>query len=143
MTPNLAQSLLQSLIGGMVIGLAAGLFWLLNGRVAGISGLAAGLITRHWQGRTLENLLFLAGLPVGVLIYRAELGAPPFVLTEQPVVLVVGGVLVGLGTATAGGCTSGHGVCGLARLSPRSMVATATFMLVAMITVFVARHVLP
>ncbi|KWO81895.1 YeeE/YedE [Burkholderia ubonensis] len=111
-----------------------------NGRVAGISGIVGGLLARRADGRD-WRLAFVAGLIVAPLMLRAAgIGAPPQVDASWPV--VAAGLLVGIGTRYAGGCTSGHGVCGLSRGSLRSLVATATFMAVGFLIVFVQRHVL-
>lgn len=131
-----------ALAGGMLIGLAAVLLLWLNGRVAGVSGVAAGL----WWGEggdRVWRVLFLVGLIVGCGAWVALGGAAPQARPGFPVpLLVIGGLLVGYGTALSGGCTSGHGVCGLARLAPRSITATVVFLLVAVVTTFVVRHVL-
>lgn len=112
-----------------------------NGRVAGISGIVGGLLARRADGRD-WRLAFVAGLIVAPLMLRAAgIGAAPQVDASWPVV-VAAGLLVGIGTRYAGGCTSGHGVCGLSRGSLRSLVATATFMAVGFLIVFVQRHVL-
>ena len=122
----------RAALGGVLIGLAAGLLMLANGKVAGISGLFAGLLG---GGRSAEDLLFLAGLPLGLLLYGFLGGAVHLVMTSSPLLLLGGGLLVGVGTRLGGGCTSGHAVCGLARLSPRSLVATIVFMAAAIATV--------
>ncbi len=132
----------SALLGGALIGTAALLSWLLLGRVAGISGILAGAARtegaeRHWR------LAFLGGLVVAPVAYALLGGTLPVPeVTRNPAMLVVAGLLVGFGTRMGSGCTSGHGVCGLARLSPRSMAATGVFMASAMATVFVTRHVL-
>ena len=128
-----------ALLGGALIGLAATLLLLLNGRIAGISGIMAGAIAvpgpeRDWR------TAFLVGLIFGPMVFALFGGDLPHPVLPGMAVLVIGGFLVGFGTRLAGGCTSGHGVCGLARLSPRSLAATATFVATAMATVFVARH---
>ena len=132
-----------ALLGGVLIGLAASLFMLLNGRVAGISGIFAGAL-RPVRGDFAWRLLYVSGLVGGgivtALLFPA-LAAKSTVDVRLPMV-IVGGVLVGFGARLSNGCTSGHGVCGLARLSPRSIVATVTFMATAAATVFVARHAL-
>ena len=137
-------SLWRGLIGGLMIGTAAVLFLFGTGRVAGISGILGGALNRSIGEARSDfpvNIVFLAGLVLGPLLVAA-LGAP----VEAPIMqagtvgLVIGGILVGFGTRFGGGCTSGHGVCGLARLSKRSLVATVTFMIVAALTVFVLRH---
>lgn len=127
------------LVGGLLIGLAVALMLLLNGRVAGISGIVGGLLTL----RVRENfwrLAFVAGLVLGALGYLTATEVPVRVLAPLPAV-VAGGLLVGFGTRLGSGCTSGHGLCGVARLSRRSVVATATFFGVAMLTVFLTGHV--
>ncbi|KVU83873.1 YeeE/YedE [Burkholderia ubonensis] len=112
-----------------------------NGRVAGISGIVGGLLARRADGRDCR-LAFVAGLIVAPLMLRAAgIGAAPQVDASWPVVIAAG-LLVGIGTRYAGGCTSGHDVCGLSRGSLRSLVATATFMAVGFLIVFVQRHVL-
>jgi uncharacterized protein len=128
----------QALIGGVLIGLAATLLLLGNGRIAGISGILAGTIAapgpdRDWRTAFLVGLIF--GPPL-FAFFGGTLPAP--VLPALPVV-VAAGLLVGFGTRLGGGCTSGHGVCGLARLSPRSLAATAVFVAAAMATVYLVR----
>lgn len=129
----------SGLAGGALIGAAAGLFMFTNGRVAGISGIAAEL-TGRWPRHWPQNLLFLAGLPLGLLLWRRfGLGETAIHLVESDLALVAAGLLVGFGARLGGGCTSGHGVCGLARLSPRSLAATAVFMAVAVLVVALRR----
>lgn len=140
---------LSATIGGLLIGLSATLLWVVNGRTAGISNVAGGIYPVR-RGDVLWRVVFLIGLPVGGWVGYA---AGPSILAEVPATLpaielptlwlVVAGLLVGIGTRVGRGCTSGHGVCGLSRFSIRSVVAVATFMATAMITVFVVRHVLP
>jgi hypothetical protein len=135
------HALLLGLAGGVLIGAAAGVFMLSTGRVAGISGIAAEL-TGRWPDRWPQNLTFLAGLPLSLLLWKALSGGEMAVhLPGSNLLLVVAGLLVGVGTRLGGGCTSGHGVCGLARLSPRSLAATATFVLVAILVVALKRIV--
>jgi uncharacterized membrane protein YedE/YeeE len=128
--------------GGVLIGLAALLLALFNGRVAGISGILGGglrapLDDLGWR------LAFLAGLALAPQIYQSTVGViEPVTVRSSSAILVLGGLLVGFGTRLGNGCTSGHGVCGIARLSPRSLAATAVFMLSAAATVFVLRHVI-
>ena len=132
----------SALAGGVIIGLSAVLLMALLGRVAGISGIVRGIIGAA-AGEAGWRTAFLIGLVAGPILWGAVGGAvPPVELTAGPFVLAAGGLLVGVGTAIGGGCTSGHGVCGLARLSPRSRVATLTFMAVGIATVFVTRHVI-
>lgn len=131
----------SSLIGGALIGIAAALFVLATGRILGISGTFAG-VAMPQRGDFAWRATLLAGLIGAPLVYRAAGGTlPPVEITGSPVLLIVAGLLVGIGTRVGSGCTSGHGVCGLARLSPRSVVATATFLITAVVTVFVMRHV--
>lgn len=137
-----AVPLLAAINGGLLIGAAAGLLLLLNGRVAGVSGLAAvaaGLL----PGSTprAQAAAFVIGLPLGAALIAAAVRPPSVTVTSSAPLLVVAGLLVGFGTRLGNGCTSGHGVCGIARLSPRSLIATATFMAVAAATVFVVRQV--
>ena len=127
----------SSLAGGVLIGLAAAMLVLLNGRIAGISGIVGGLVAAR-RGDTTWRVAFVLGLfaaPLVMLLYatapRIDAGAGT---------LAVAGLLVGLGTSYGSGCTSGHGVCGLSRLSPRSLVATAAFMAAGVATVYLARH---
>jgi uncharacterized protein len=131
----------RSLAGGILLGIATAMFLLLNGRVLGISGIASGLL-RHARGDALWRVLFLAGLLAAPFVLGAvyPLPAPRFD-TGWPT-LVAAGLLVGWGTRLGSGCTSGHGICGLSRLSPRSLVATLCFMATGFATVFVVRHLL-
>ncbi len=137
---------LQSLAGGALIGLAASLLLLLNGRIAGVSGIVGALfapIRGQIDGRSFESTAFVVGLPAGVFGFFLVFGEWPEVRMEASLpVLVFGGLLVGFGTRLGSGCTSGHGVCGLARLSYRSFAAVGTFFAVAAATVFVMEHVL-
>ena len=127
----------SALTGGVLIGLSAALLWVGLGRIAGISGILAGIRTpdRAWR------IVFVAGLIAAPLLYRLAGGtATTPVIAASPLVVVAGGLLVGIGTRLGGGCTSGHGVCGIARLSRRSVVATAVFMAAAMATVYLTHH---
>ena len=128
---------LASLIGGMLIGTSAVMLLLLNGRIAGISGIVGRLV----QGvQTATNLAFVIGLPLGVLVYLLAFGGWPEGRTTVGLPLIVAaGLLVGFGSRMGSGCTSGHGVLGLARLSPRSMVAVATFLTAGVVAVAVLR----
>lgn len=133
---------LSGAIGGALIGLAAALLLAFNGRIAGISGIVGGLLPPR-AGDMAWRMLFVAGIALGGLLVRVFTGAPLAQTSgTSTLMLALGGVLVGFGSRLGAGCTSGHGICGLARLSPRSMVAVGTFMASAMITVFVLRHVL-
>ncbi|MCR6668281.1 MAG: YeeE/YedE family protein [Methyloversatilis sp.] len=131
----------SSLAGGVLIGLSAALLILGSGRVAGISGIVGGLLKRGGPDTT-WRLAFLGGLLSAPLLWRLFAALPE----AQPVagggLLVVAGLLVGIGTRYGSGCTSGHGVCGLSRLSPRSLVATLAFMGAGFATVYVVRHLL-
>ncbi|WP_339481205.1 MULTISPECIES: YeeE/YedE family protein [unclassified Pseudomonas] len=131
----------SSLAGGMLIGLAASLFVVANGRIAGISGLIGSLLQRGSEGLG-EKALFLLGLLVAPLLWGVFARLPPIEFQSGWFGLTVAGLLVGVGTRYGSGCTSGHGVCGLSRLSPRSMAATVCFMLSGFATVFVLRHVI-
>ena len=129
-------------LGGVLIGLAAVLLLLANGRIAGVSGILGGLLSRK-RGDIGWRAAFVLGLWLGGLVYWAARGAPfEVALQATPAVMIVAGFLVGYGTRLGSGCTSGHGVCGIARFSPRSMVATAVFMASGVATVFVVRHVI-
>lgn len=137
---------LQSLVGGAFIGLGACLLLVLNGRAAGVSGVAGGIVSGvlgRVDGEFLERAAFLAGLILGPFVFLILFGAlPASTITGVIPVLIVGGLLVGFGTRLGSGCTSGHGICGLARLSRRSFAAVVTFFIVAIVTVFVMEHVL-
>ena len=130
-----------ALIGGMLIGLAAAMFALLNGRIAGISGILGGLL-KPSRGDIKWRLAFIGGLIAAPLAYRLFSALPRVQIDVGYVALVAAGLLVGVGTRYGSGCTSGHGVCGLSRLSTRSLVATLTFMGAGFVTVFVLRHLL-
>ena len=128
-----------SLAGGVLIGLAAAMLVLFNGRIAGISGIIGGLLTPR-RGEIAWRIAFVAGLFAAPLA-MALLGSNPVPRIDAGFgMLVAAGLLVGVGTSYGSGCTSGHGVCGLSRLSPRSLAATAAFMLAGMVTVFLVRH---
>ncbi|MBX8473927.1 YeeE/YedE family protein [Pseudomonas cichorii] len=128
----------SALAGGLLIGLAASLFVLGNGRITGISGLLASLL-QQGEGRN-EKALFIVGLLVSPLIWGLFSAWPAMSFETSWPGLIVAGLLVGIGTRYGSGCTSGHGVCGITRLSPRSMVATVVFMLAGFCTVFILRH---
>ena len=130
-----------SLEGGVLIGAAAAMFLLLNGRVAGISGVLGGLL-RPSAGDIGWRAAFIAGLVAAPLLYQLAAPLPTVQIDAGTGLLVTAGLLVGLGTRYGSGCTSGHGVCGLSRLSPRSLVATAAFMAAGFMTVFIVRHLL-
>lgn len=129
----------SALAGGALIGLAAALFIMLNGRIAGISGLLASLLERKAEGRG-EKALFLLGILLAPLLWLIAGEWPQMEFQTNWLGLLIAGVLVGVGTRYGAGCTSGHGVCGISRLSARSIVATLTFMAAGFATVFVIRH---
>jgi uncharacterized membrane protein YedE/YeeE len=133
-------NLIGGLVGGVLIGLAAVLLLAFNGRIAGVSGILGGLITFGERNERLWRLAFLLGLIAGPALYRLFYGVLPLQIQADIPILAAAGLLVGLGTRIGSGCTSGHGVCGLARLSPRSLLATITFMILGMVTVYVAKH---
>jgi uncharacterized protein len=134
---------LASTIGGMLIGLAAVMLLALNGRIAGISGIIGRLLPPYAEGKPSGAASFVLGLVLAPLVYAAAAGAPfAQTVSGNVVLMAAAGLLVGFGTGVGGGCTSGHGVCGMARLSPRSIIATATFMATGFLTVFVMRHVI-
>lgn len=132
---------LTALAGGLLIGSAAGLLLLLSGRVAGVSGMLASA-TGFARGGTPRGqaAAFIVGLPTGAALVFAFLRSPDVQVTSSLPLLIFAGLLVGFGTRLGNGCTSGHGVCGMARLSPRSIAATLTFMAAGFATVFAARH---
>ncbi len=136
MTPAMAIG------GGLLIGTAAALLLLLSGRIAGVSGMVA-TATKIGGGGTpwSQATAFIVGLPIGAALIALFVRTPEVSVTSSVPLLVAAGLLVGFGTRLGNGCTSGHGVCGMARLSPRSIAATATFMASAVATVFVVRHV--
>jgi uncharacterized membrane protein YedE/YeeE len=131
-----------SAAGGMLIGLAAALLWLGLGRIAGISGIVGGILPIR-RKETAWRVAFLAGLLAAPLLLGLAVGySAPTPVLESVDLLVVAGLLVGFGTRLGSGCTSGHGVCGIARLSPRSLISTGVFMATAAATVFLVRHVI-
>jgi uncharacterized membrane protein YedE/YeeE len=137
------QAFLNALLGGALIGLSASVLLVVDGRVAGISGILGGVLQPR-RGETGWRVAFLTGLLAGAgalaVFYRRALSAQPPALPT--VWLVVAGLLVGVGTQLASGCTSGHGVCGLSRLSKRSVAAVMSFMIAAAVTTYFIRHVL-
>jgi hypothetical protein len=130
-----------SLLGGGAIGIAAALLMLLNGRVAGVSGIIGGLLAPA-RGDTAWRVLFIAGLFAAPSFYQLVRQVPVPTIEASHAVVALAGLLVGVGTRYGAGCTSGHGVCGLGRLSPRSLVATLSFMIAGFATVFVVRHLI-
>lgn len=128
-----------SLAGGMLIGLAAAMLILFNGRIAGISGIVGGLL-RPRRGDLGWRIAFLAGLIGTPLLWQLWQALPPVRIEADTPALIVAGLLVGVGVRYGAGCTSGHGVCGLSRLSPRSLAATCAFMAAGFLTVYLLRH---
>jgi uncharacterized membrane protein YedE/YeeE len=132
----------SAVLGGALIGLSASLLLMTTGRIAGISGIIAGMLVPASDGRSWRGL-FVGGLIVGCgLVRLVTADAVPITIAASSAELLAAGLLVGFGTRLANGCTSGHGICGLARLSPRSIVATLTFMASGALTVFMMRHLL-
>lgn len=131
----------SSLAGGIVIGISAAMLILLNGRIAGISGVLGGLL-RPLRGDVTWRVAFIAGLVGAPLLYALFSELPRPQIDSGYAGLIAAGLLVGVGTRYGSGCTSGHGVCGISRLSPRSLVATAAFMLAGFVTVYIVRHLL-
>ena len=139
----MTQTWLFGLGGGLLIGIASAVLLLGNGRIAGVSGIAGDILAGIPQMRgSAEGLAFVGGLIGLPILYTLIRGAPMIGVTTSLPLLMAGGLLVGFGTRMSGGCTSGHGVCGLSRLAPRSLVATGLFMAVAAIVVFAARHLI-
>jgi uncharacterized membrane protein YedE/YeeE len=131
----------SALIGGAIIGAAAALFAVLNGRIAGVSGILGGL-ARPQAGDISWRIAFVAGLIAAPVAWRLLAALPEIRVDTSYVTLAAAGLLVGVGTRYGGGCTSGHGVCGVSRLSPRSIVATLVFMAVGFATVYIVRHLI-
>ncbi|HCH50358.1 MAG TPA: YeeE/YedE family protein [Proteus sp.] len=132
---------LSAAIGGLMIGLAAAILLLFNGRIAGISGILGGVLSTNQQGNGWRWAFLFGMLIAPSLFYLWDKPLAP-VIEASPWMLVIAGLLVGVGTRLANGCTSGHGICGLARLSRRSIVAVLVFMATAFITVYLLRHVI-
>lgn len=131
----------SALAGGLLIGLAAAALLLLNGRLAGISGILGGLL-RPIKRDIAWRIAFLAGLILAPAAYVLVAPLPVVTIDASTPVLLLAGLLVGVGTRYGSGCTSGHGVCGLSRASPRSLVATLSFMFAGFVTVYVVRHLI-
>lgn len=132
---------IAGLSGGLLIGIAAAMFVLLNGRIAGISGILGGLLQAD-KGDKLWRVLFLLGMAAAPFVYRMVSDLPSVTIEADTAQLIIAGLLVGLGTSYASGCTSGHGVCGISRGSIRSIAATLAFMMAGIITVYLTRHLL-
>jgi uncharacterized membrane protein YedE/YeeE len=138
------SNLLRGAFGGVLIGLAASLLLFTHGKIAGISGMLGGMLDARTEGRS-YRAWFLAGLLLMGLVLalaRPELLASASSSSAPLALTAVAGLLVGFGTSLGNGCTSGHGICGLSRLSPRSLLATVTFMVAGALTVFLARHLI-
>jgi hypothetical protein len=133
-------NIIGGLIGGALIGSAAALLLAFNGRIAGISGILGGLITSRARSERAWRVAFLVGLITAPALYRLFYEALPLQLEADVPTLLAAGLLVGFGTRLGAGCTSGHGVCGLARLSPRSLTATVTFMSLGIATVYFVKN---
>ncbi len=130
-----------SLMGGLLIGIAAAMFLLFNGRIAGISGILGGLL--DWpKDDTVWRVWFLTGLLASPLVYGILIERPKIAVETSTGWLIIAGLLVGFGTQLGSGCTSGHGVCGISRRSRRSLVATVVFMAAGMLSVYMVRHVM-
>ena len=132
---------LSALIGGLIIGAAAFILLLVNGRIAGISGIVGGLL-KPAKHDVLWRVTFIIGMLMAPIIYSIFAPLPEIKVDTDYPLLMIAGTLVGIGTRYGSGCTSGHGICGISRLSPRSLIATASFMTSGMITVFIMRHIL-
>lgn len=131
----------SALAGGVLIGIASAMLLLLNGRIAGISGIVGGIL-RPQPGEVSWRAAFIVGLLAGPVLYQLATGATiAYEITTSIPLLIAAGLLVGYGTRLGSGCTSGHGVCGMGRLSRRGIVATLVFMAVAVVTTFISRHV--
>ena len=130
----------SALTGGVLIGIAAALLLLVTGRIAGVSGIVGGLL-RPAPGDIGWRIAFVVGMLLSPIVFIAASALPPLQIAAGYPMLIAGGLLVGLGTRYGSGCTSGHGVCGVARASPRSIVATLAFMLAGFVTVYLVGHV--
>tara|TARA_E500000178_G_scaffold253102_1_gene249625 strand:- start:1112 stop:1531 length:420 start_codon:yes stop_codon:yes gene_type:complete len=130
---------ISALLGGIIIGFAVLLFFLFNGRLIGISGIASNFITQ--KDKRFDNFLFLIGLVLGPLVYKILSNKEiEIVISNSFILLIIAGLLVGFGTRISGGCTSGHGISGISRFSLRSIIATITFILVGVITVLIKNY---
>lgn len=134
---------ISALIGGALIGLSAVLLMLANGRIAGASGIFAGLFSFSFDDEFIWRLLFIVGMLLGAAVSARQLfDISSIAFGGGPATTITAGLIVGVGTVLGSGCTSGHGICGISRISIRSLAATCTFMAVAILTVFITRHVL-
>lgn len=130
-----------SFFGGILIGLAAAMLLLFNGRIAGISGILGNLLQRGSKEKSWQ-LCFILGMIIAPILYRFSDMIPTITIAANWITLIIAGLLVGIGTRMSGGCTSGHGVCGISRLSLRSIVATLCFMAAGFLIVYIMRHIL-
>ena len=130
------------LVGGLMIGGAAALYLLVSGRIMGASGILGGLVDGSGSDRALERAVFIAGVIIAPLAYGVTVGFPATNLTSNVAVLIAAGLLVGVGTRMANGCTSGHGVCGISRFSVRGIVATLAYLGAGFVAMWVFRHML-
>ncbi len=130
-----------SLTGGLFIGLAAAMFLAFNGRIAGISGIIGGLLNPG-RGDIAWRIAFMAGVVISPFVFVLAAPLPEVTIEAEYPMLITAGLLVGVGTRYGSGCTSGHGICGLSRRSPRSMAATVAFMVAGFVTVYVVRHLM-
>jgi hypothetical protein len=136
-------TLVSAATGGLLIGVAAVLLMATTGRIAGVSGMVSRLLPPYTDDQTPSRIAFVLGLMLAPLLYTLASGSTiEIAVSPDAIRLVPAGLLVGLGAVLGGGCTSGHGVCGIARFSPRSLAATAVFMITALITVFIDRHII-
>ncbi|MEO1703109.1 MAG: YeeE/YedE thiosulfate transporter family protein [Pseudomonadota bacterium] len=131
-----------SLLGGILIGISAVLLMLVQGRIAGMTGIFAGILPGAGNHEISWRVTFLAGAIIAPAVYLLAGGSVPFAVPVSTTMMIIGGFIVGLGVTFGSGCTSGHGVCGIARFSPRSIVATVVFMAATFVTVYVVRHLL-
>ena len=130
-----------SLAGGALLGIAAAMLMFFNGRIAGISGIVGGLVKPRLHDVS-WRIAFITGLIIAPLLWQIFSALPPILINTSNTLLVVSGLLVGIGTRFGAGCTSGHGVCGISRLSLRSLITTLSFMFAGFVTVYIVRHVL-
>lgn len=131
---------LPALLGGLLIGLASMIYFLFLGRVMGVSGILGNIFSRN--GATLWRIVFIVGILISPWIYSLFAELPVAELTNNKTLLIIGGLLVGLGAGLSSGCTSGHSICGIARLSPSSVIVTIVFMIAGGISVFIVKHLL-
>jgi uncharacterized protein len=136
------EAWIWGLVGGLLIGSAAALFLLVNGRIMGASGILGGLVDGSAKGTSAEKIAFIAGLVIVPAVMALAMGGVKTNITSNPIVIIAAGLLVGIGTRLANGCTSGHGVCGISRLSLRGIVATVFYLLGGGLMMVFFRHIL-